>query len=153
MTIFMGLPNNDIPTSDILMKRWFRHCGGYLWIRLGTATKGNLELMSNVETFSRHVVRQMSQNFTLITTDGDTSVPSGMEDVSNLLQSPLLQYWYTQNYDGTLDDDPRIRPIPIGFDLHTDWPGLWAKPQQYQINVEHMIELRQKGTCRSKDCT
>lgn len=45
-----------------------------------------------------------------------SSLPA--ETVQRICDSPLVSAWFTQNYD---DDGrhPKIRPYPIGLDLHT----------------------------------
>ncbi|MBL8578540.1 MAG: hypothetical protein JNK47_15045 [Mesorhizobium sp.] len=74
----------------------------------------------------RVVLPTVAKPFVLITTDGDTSVPSEIriETVKALKANANLIGWYTQNCDGT---DPDIQPFPIGLDLHT--PRGWTTPQ------------------------
>jgi len=112
--------------------------GGYVWVRL--ASNG----ISNVQVFAKDVVTNMKQSFALITTDGDYSVPSRVPSYQAILDHPLCTAWYTQNYDGSVEH-PKFRPIPIGFDLHTHWPGLWSPPKQIQDNLDHMLRLRREG--------
>ena len=64
----------------------------------------------------------MTMAFTLVTTDGDNSVPSQIAGAQKILDHPLLQLWLTQNYDGMIKH-PKLHPFPIGFDLHTARPG------------------------------
>lgn len=117
---------------------WLRDCHGVIWIRLGSS--GN----SNVDRFGAHVVHFTTKPFLLVTTDGDNSVPSSIPSYQPILDSPNCLAWYTQNYDGSLTH-PKLRPIPIGFDLHTHWQGLWTEPNHYYDNIRQMIQLRRQG--------
>jgi hypothetical protein len=89
---------------------------GYAWVRLGSSGYNGWDL----DTFVNEILPTFTKSFVLITTDGDASVPSDLNPttVQQLLASPLLSKWMTQNYDGTCTD-ARVVPFPIGFDLHT----------------------------------
>ena len=82
-----------------------------IWLRSSSNPQKN-----DVKTFLQ-VHQKLTRPFTLVTTDGDNSFPrdSGFEA---LINNPLLVQWYTQNYDGPFGH-PKVKPIPIGFDLHT----------------------------------
>ena len=98
----------------------YRDARGLVWVRLSTRSRsgGTIDL----DTFAARVLPSLRHPFVLVTTDGDLSVPSEIrrETVDALLASPWLTAWYTQNHDGTRAE--RIRPIPIGLDLHTPRP-------------------------------
>jgi hypothetical protein len=79
-----------------------------------------------VSTFALHILTKMTKPFSFITIDGNASVPSDIIGADLILASPLCEAWYTQNYDGTLTHQ-KLRPVPIGFDLYTPWPGLRTK--------------------------
>ena len=98
------------------LQSYFQNCGGLLWIRLNSGPT------CDTQTFIKHVLPHMTKPFTLVTTDGDNSVPSRIALAQTLLDHPLLERWLTQNYDGTIKH-PKLHPFPIGFDLHTARPG------------------------------
>ncbi len=118
------------------MMAWFQFCQGTIWIRLQSRQDGDLD------TFIQHVLPNMSHEFDLITTDGDTSVPGGVPHAGTLLESPLLKRWFTQNYDGT--SHPKLHPIPIGLDMHSFRPGLWSSTD-WDENLLQMKYIREKG--------
>ena len=62
-----------------------------------------------------------STAFVLISGDGDRSIPSELppETVRALLESPRVVAWYAQNFEGNEPVHPKLRPWPIGLDLHT----------------------------------
>lgn len=102
------------------LRSYFQGCSGLIWIRLNTGSQ------CDTETFIQHVLPFMTHPFTLVTTDGDNSVPSSIPSSQILLEHPLLVKWYGQNYDGT-STNSKLRPFPIGFDLHTMRQGSRGK--------------------------
>jgi hypothetical protein len=90
-----------------------------LWIRLkSTKTKDSdishlafLLGLNNSEPIP-------TRPFVLITTDGDNTPQSAClrKEFDFLLSLPNLLRWYSQNCES---DHPKMRPIPIGLDLHT----------------------------------
>lgn len=113
----------------------YRHAAGRVWVRLSTRARAGLA--TDLDTFARRVVPALHRPFVLVTTDGDIGVPSEVrvETVDALLASPAMVAWYTQNHDGGRPE--RIRPIPIGLDLHTPRP--WTSPRGL---VERLATLR-----------
>lgn len=128
------------------MMKYFSGCGGPLWVRLNTDHKNAKN--NDITTFATHVLPKMKKAFVLITTDGDNSVPSNIDKAQDILDSPLCKAWYTQNYDGSLKHS-KLKPIPIGFDLHTNWKGLWT--DNVSENLEKMLELRANSLERTRD--
>jgi hypothetical protein len=126
------------------MINYFATCGGFgfLWVRLNSRPNGD------ITTFATHVLPKMTKPFTLITTDGDNSVPSKINHADAILNNPLCTTWYTQNYDGT-SNHSKLKPIPIGFDLHTSWEGLWSK--DVPTNFAKMLLLRDESLQRTRD--
>ena len=95
----------------------FVTCNQTIWIR-SQSHQGTGDLVN----FIHHTLPHLRQPFDLITTDGDNSHPRDVHGAASLLlNNPYLRTWYTQNYDGTAatNNDQKIRPIPIGLDLHT----------------------------------
>ena len=120
------------------MNAYFQNCGGLLWIRLNTGPT------CDTQTFFEHVLPHMTKPFTLVTTDGDNSVPSRIAGAQKMLDHPLLERWLTQNYDGTIKH-PKLHPFPIGFDLHTARPGKVGRvkgfpPLQAARTTQHVRE-------------
>lgn len=102
--------------TDSFFRRHYAGAHGLVWVRLSTLARDSQRC--DLDTFARIVLPTINAPFILLTTDGDASVPSDLAEdtVDLLLASPFLVSWYTQNCDG---DDPRIKPFPIGLDLHT----------------------------------
>ena len=124
--------------SATQMKSYFQNCGGLIWIRLNTGPT------CDTQTFIEHVLPHMTKPFTLVTTDGDNSVPSRIAGAPQMLDHPLLERWLTQNYDGTIKH-PKLHPFPIGFDLHTARPGKLGRvkgfpPLQAARTTQHVRE-------------
>lgn len=105
-------------------EKFYGNVRGVVWIRLGTKARDGLPC--DLDHFANSVLSRIDSPFILITTDGDASVPSDLsqETVRNILSCPWLRAWYTQNHDGTMSD--RIRPMPIGLDLHSSAPAMSA---------------------------
>jgi len=89
---------------------------GIVWVRLSSLAR--VSRTCDLDTFSRVALPTIRAPFILLTTDGDASVPSDLarDTVERLLANPYLVSWYSQNCDS---DHPRIKPFPIGLDLHT----------------------------------
>jgi len=108
----------------------------------------------------------MTKRFTLVTTDGDNSMPSRLplRLAKTLLAHPLLDSWYTQNYDGSIAH-PRLFPFPMGFDIHTERRGFEPlraarqveRPRQAKILLDKMAmtserrQADQELTCIDHD--
>ena len=99
----------------LFMINYIKSAKNIIWIRLGTHLDGENDL----KLFTEYI-HYLKYPVTLITTDGDTSVPDEIPNdiVTTLLNSPMIINWYTQNLSST---DTKIRPYPIGFDLHTHY--------------------------------
>jgi hypothetical protein len=102
--------------ADTFFHRHYAGAHGLVWVRLSTLSRDAQRC--DLDTFARIVLPTIKAPFTLLTTDGDASVPTDLakETVDRLLANPFLVSWYTQNCDG---GDPRIKPFPVGLDLHT----------------------------------
>lgn len=116
------------------MISFFSKCEGLIWVRLNTGPN------NDVRTFIQHVLPKMTRPFTLVTTDGDNPVPKSIREARQLLANPLLKGWYTQNYDGSLVH-PKLHAVPIGFDLHTGWKGLWSKESWRNLDMMKRMRL------------
>jgi len=72
----------------------------------------------DIETFSKSV-DFIKDEIILVTGDGDLSIPEDIdiEAVEKIVNCKKITKWLTQNY--TLNNYDKIKPYPIGFDLHT----------------------------------
>ena len=108
-------------TERLLTSEQWQNCydpgGRTFWVKLGSYRNGH---PNNLSGFVEHILPKISQPFTLITTDGDSSVPSDLNDdvVQKLLGHPSLLAWYTQNLADNFH--PKLHSVPIGLDFHTD---------------------------------
>jgi len=95
-------------------ERHYTEMRGLVWVRLGS--RGGVQ--SDVASFAE-VLDGLTEPIVLLTTDGDTPVPSGLaaDVVARIVEHPCVLKWYTQNYDGSALD--KLAPFPIGLDLHT----------------------------------
>ncbi|WP_171026137.1 hypothetical protein [Mesorhizobium comanense] len=102
--------------SDAFFRKHYGAAHGIVWVRLSTLARNPQSC--DLDTFARIALPTINAPFILLTTDGDASVPSDLskDTVERLLASPYLVAWYSQNCDGS---HPRIKPFPIGLDLHT----------------------------------
>jgi hypothetical protein len=108
------------PTESVQTEAFFRKhysgAHGVIWLRLSTRARESR--VCDLDIFAEAILPAIKAPFALVTTDGDASVPSNLakDTAERLLASPFLVSWYTQNCDG---DHPRLKPFPIGLDLHT----------------------------------
>jgi hypothetical protein len=92
-------------------------------------------------SFVEQVLPRIRDDFVLVTGDTDSSLPSDAPKIAAaLLDSPHMQRWYTQNYDGT-GPEPRISRLPIGLDLHTQserpaWGEAVATPVEQEAELK-----------------
>jgi hypothetical protein len=102
--------------SEAFFRDHYRGAHGIIWVRLSTLARERRNC--DLDTFARVALPTIKAPFILLTTDGDASVPSDLakDTVERLLANPYLVSWYSQNSDG---GHPRIKPFPIGLDLHT----------------------------------
>lgn len=88
------------------------------WIKMGSRPGSG----SNLSTWAEYVLPNIKQDFILVTTDGDVSVPDEISDdvLGAIISNRYLRRWYTQNFNELADFvDDRIIGIPIGLDAHT----------------------------------
>lgn len=108
-------------TERLLTREQWQNCydpgGSIFWVKLGSYRNGH---PNNLSGFVEHILPKISQPFTLITTDGDSSVSNDRNDgvVHRLLDHPNLLAWYTQNLVD--NSHPKLHSVPIGLDFHTD---------------------------------
>lgn len=103
-------------SDSAAIRAYMAQCTGVLWVRTGTHGAAETTDLDTVAE-SLGVLRRP---VVLVTSDGDRAVPSSLRErtVRLLLESAKVTRWLTQNYDGSLRHN-KLRPIPIGLDLHT----------------------------------
>jgi hypothetical protein len=111
------LEDTESCQPESFFREHYADARGLVWIRLGTRSRDGLSC--DLDHFVRGALPTIRKPFTLITTDGDASVPSDLapDTVRALLACPWLVAWHTQNHDGS--HHPKLAPLPIGLDLHT----------------------------------
>lgn len=113
--------NNDIDINNDI-----------IWVRMGSKK-------SDIEYFST-ILHKLKSYKTLVTSDGDLNIPSGLKKsvVDKILNCKYIQFWYTQNYDGSITH-PKLKPYPIGIDLHTLRTSGISLPV---IKINKLLEIR-----------
>lgn len=76
--------------------------------------------------FSKHILPQLKQAFTLVSGDSDLPInPTSLgHALGDLLSNSMILSWHAQNRDF---DDPKLHSLPIGINLH----NLWSNPLQW----------------------
>ena len=83
-------------TERLLTREQWQNCydpgGSIFWVKLGSYRNGH---PNNLSGFVEHILPKISQPFTLITTDGDSSVPNDLNDevIQKLFDHPSLLAW------------------------------------------------------------
>lgn len=130
------LDDTESTRSPAFFKQHYSQASGLVWVRLGSRRGDPCDL----DAFAHAALPNIRKPFCLITTDGDMSVPSDLnrQTVDALLGNPFLLSWYTQNFDG--GRSARIRPFPIGLDLHTR--KVWSNPRQRPARLRGIATQR-----------
>jgi hypothetical protein len=118
------------PQDAAFFARNFAGASGLVWVRLGTVARDGIAC--DLDGFVAGALPTITRPFILVTTDGDATSPRDFwpPTVAALLGSPHLLAWYTQNHDGSCA--PRVRPFPIGLDLHTSRLG-WTTDRRLEV--------------------
>ena len=111
-----NLEDTEYISMKKIIKDQINNSNKYLWIR---NTSNNEDVKTDLDYFGE-LISDIKRPIILITSDGDRSVPSSYNKdlVNNILSSPKIIKWYTQNYDKTIIH-PKLDYYPIGLDLHT----------------------------------
>ena len=143
-------------TERILSDRDFRRLTNTqlssIWVKAGSHACGQRRSHDNLSRFIKYTLPRLTRPFNLVTSDGDASTLDFLikSDASCLLLNPLLRYWYAQNalepdvISNHISDEillvyrQKVRPIPIGLDLHTLREGSmgWETYQHLQGSTE-----------------
>ncbi len=107
---------------------------GIVWLRCGSTVR-----VKDITMFASYI-QFLTRDVILITTDGDRPIPQSLSKgiVQKLLNSQRIKIWYTQNFDRTVRH-PKLKPMPIGFDLHFPPAFVDEKGGQYKFN--YMLKL------------
>ena len=112
MSYFMKPTEHLSPPNS--MAKDFANLQGWVWVRTGS----HFDRPNDLEQFVRTVMPNITRPIRLISGDGDSGVPGnlvpGVADA--ILEHPMVNVWYTQNYDGSMSH-PKIKTI-------ADWTRL-----------------------------
>ena len=105
----------------------------YLWVR----READFD-----DYFRKHIWSANVTNLTLVTTDGDGDLPNNGRMSCELLAATSntnnnngkLTAWYTQNM--VWWDHPKVKPLPIGLDLHTPF----SKGGETPVDIVHTLQ-------------
>jgi len=127
----------EIPSRKEEIIHIIQNANDVVFIRTGSSSK-----IKDLDFFSTNL-DELKKPTILITSDGDRPTPSSynQQTVQNILDSPNIKIWYTQNYDKSILH-PKLQHFPIGFDLHTPQ---WLINNNIQKKIEFMIECRKKS--------
>ncbi|HYP89032.1 MAG TPA: hypothetical protein VEQ59_12775 [Polyangiaceae bacterium] len=81
--------------------------GDLVWMRL-----------TALPQFLQEALPRIGARFALLTGDEDWSIPGSFAASQELLDSPKLVYWFSQNLDQGAQH-PKLQVLPIGLDFHT----------------------------------
>lgn len=92
--------------------------------------------------FLREALPRIQARFGLVTGDEDWSIPKSFDGSAELLESPKLVHWFTQNLDGA-GTHPKLQAFPIGLDYHTisngpRWGHQQATPAAQEAELEQL---------------
>jgi len=122
------------PASYFVDQLRGKNCTGIIWIRQNSFMQNN-----DLERFIEAITQiPLANPFTLISTDGDNTIPSNLKNKNSLLNNPLLQNWFTQNIESNTKY-PKLKPVPIGFDLHTQFDDTMGVGQKA---LDVMLDIR-----------
>ena len=90
--------------------------------------------------FVREALPRIKARFALLTGDEDWSIPASFSGSQQLLDSPALVYWFSQNLDAAARH-PKLQLLPIGLDFHTisngpRWGHAQATPAEQEAELE-----------------
>ena len=121
---------------------------GVIWLRIGSSP-WHKKRPSDIITFADQVAGRLGGKTILVTTDGDMTMPTDLpsDTVNKILDDPNIVAWYTQNYAGTPRCE-KLKPIPIGLDLHTGPNSLPINPRKkaswFTSAMENVLPVTQK---------
>ena len=91
--------------------------------------------------FLREALPRINAKFALLTGDEDWSIPGSFKGAGELLDSPKLVHWFTQNLDSG-GNHPKLHVLPIGLDFHTISNGArWGHEQATPAAQEAELEV------------
>jgi hypothetical protein len=92
--------------------------------------------------FLSEALPRINARFGLLTGDEDWSIPGSFAGSQQLLDSPKLVAWFTQNLDAA-GTHPKLHTLPIGLDFHTisngpRWGHEQATPTAQEAELEEL---------------
>ena len=91
--------------------------------------------------FLREALPRITGKFALLSGDEDWSIPGSFDGAGELLESPMLVYWFSQNIDSGARH-PKLQGLPIGLDFHTISNGArWGHEQATPAEQEAELEV------------
>jgi hypothetical protein len=93
--------------------------------------------------FLAEALPRIRARFALLTGDEDWSIPGSFAGSQELLQSPKLVYWFSQNLDDAAARHEKLRVLPIGLDFHTisngpRWGHEQATPRAQEAELDRL---------------
>ena len=90
--------------------------------------------------FVEEALPRIRARFGLVTGDEDWSIPGSFVGSGQLLESPKLLAWFTQNLDAA-GQHPKLHGVPIGLDFHTisngpKWGHAQATPAAQEAELD-----------------
>lgn len=114
--------------------------GDLVWMRL-----------TALPQFVREALPRIHARFALLTGDEDWSIPGSFSGSEELLASPKLLYWFSQNLDAGAQH-PKLRVLPIGLDFHTISNGpRWGHEQATPAAQEAELDELRRVMPRTAD--
>jgi hypothetical protein len=108
--------------------------GDLIWMRL-----------TALPQFLREALPRIRGRFALLTGDEDWSIPGSFAGSRELLESPKLLRWFSQNLDHDARH-PKLSVLPIGLDFHTISNGpRWGHAQATPAEQEAELDALRAG--------
>ncbi len=90
--------------------------------------------------FVAEALPRIRARFALVTGDEDWSIPTGFDRSQEILDSPKVVCWFTQNLDAHAAS-PKLQPLPIGVNFHTisngrKWGHECATPAEQEAELD-----------------
>jgi hypothetical protein len=121
--------------------------------RFDTVKDGDLVWMRLIALpqFVQEALPRIQARFALLTGDEDWSIPGGFSGSAQLLESPKLLRWFTQNLDAS-GRHPKLDVLPIGLDFHTISNGpKWGEPLATPAEQEAALEALRASMPANRD--
>ena len=136
------LRTEKISSQNTIAKQ-IKNSNEVLWIRNTSHNSSQVTDLNHVA----NLLHLIKEPLILVTSDGDRAVPSSYspELVKQILSSPKIKRWYTQNYDKSIIHQ-KLDFYPIGLDMHTRrWlEGKISTPESRLKKFSNYLATREK---------